>query len=76
MLAKNEENKVYEVYRMLPPGKHRYFYSVGTEVRVAKNQLQTSETLDKKERKEYIDTKPRELINDIWTKKKAEEDRL
>ena len=29
------EQKVYDVYRMMPPGPHRYFYSVGGKVKVA-----------------------------------------
>jgi len=29
-------HKVYDVTRMLPPGTHRYFYSVDGKVKVAK----------------------------------------
>jgi len=37
MLACEDNEKVYECYRMLPPGKHKYYYSIGGDIRVAKD---------------------------------------
>ena len=34
----DDEPKFYEVYRMLPPGQHKYFYSVGTTLQIARDQ--------------------------------------
>ena len=33
-----EDPKVYEVHRMIPPGTHKYFYTIGGIVSVAKDQ--------------------------------------
>ena len=38
MLPSEDNPKVYEVARMLPPGTHRYFYSKLGEVCIAKDQ--------------------------------------
>lgn len=47
-------HKVYDVVRMLPPGPHRYFYSVDGKVKVAKEQHKTTKK-DKKEKKIFLD---------------------
>lgn len=41
------EQKVYDVYRMMPPGPHRYFYSVGGKVKVAQDQDKTTSQVKK-----------------------------
>ena len=38
MLPQTRNENVYEVYRMLPPGSHKYFFTVAGQVRVAKDQ--------------------------------------
>ena len=35
MLPDEIDSHVYIVYRMLPPGNHRYFYSVANKLTVA-----------------------------------------
>ena len=40
---------------MLPPGPHRYFYSVDGQPRVAKEQHKTTKK-DKREKKLFLDT--------------------
>jgi len=45
---------VYEVYRMLPPGEHRYFFSVDGTPSVAKEQRRAKQA-KKKEKKLYLD---------------------
>ena len=37
MLPQKKNEKVYEVYRMLPPGTHKYFFTVANEIKVAKD---------------------------------------
>ena len=47
MMLPDENNpNLYEIWRMLPPGKHKYFYSVGNSIQVAKDQPQ-GDGLDK-----------------------------
>jgi hypothetical protein len=41
LMTANDNENVYEVYRMLPPGPHRYFYSIDGKVVVAKDQHTT-----------------------------------
>jgi len=33
----DEHHKLYEVFRMLPPGTHKYFYTKGVQIVVAKD---------------------------------------
>lgn len=41
LLLPSKENKsIYEVYRMLPPGSHKYYFSVGNQVVIAKDHIQ------------------------------------
>ena len=54
LMTTEADEKVYEIYRMLPPGSHRYFYSVDGKVSVAKDQNQTSKK-EKKEKKLFLD---------------------
>ena len=35
MMQDEEDESVYEVYRMLPPGPHRYYYTVDHKVKIA-----------------------------------------
>jgi hypothetical protein len=35
MLPSKTNSNVYECYRMLPPGAHRYYFTVGKELKVA-----------------------------------------
>lgn len=42
MLRANTSDYVYEVYRMLPPGAHSYYFSINGEPVLAKEQLQKS----------------------------------
>jgi hypothetical protein len=37
LLPTEDDPKVFEVYRRLPPGNHRYFFTVGGEVTIAKD---------------------------------------
>ena len=46
MLPDEDNPNLYEIWRMLPPGKHKYFYSVGNSIQVAKDQPQ-GDGLDK-----------------------------
>jgi hypothetical protein len=39
MLPSKENKKVYECIRMLPPGNHRYYFTVGGDVRTAQDQV-------------------------------------
>ena len=56
MLPQKRNEKVYELYRMLPPGKHKYFFTVGREIRVAKDQPQDQvQYSDKKVKKPILD---------------------
>lgn len=54
MMAGATNEKEYEVYRMLPPGPHRYFYSIDGKVSVAKDQ-ETTTKKEKHEKKLYLD---------------------
>lgn len=36
MVRANDSDQVHEVYRMLPPGEHRYFFSIDGQPIVAK----------------------------------------
>ena len=56
MLPQKRNDKVYEIYRMLPPGKHKYFFTVGRDIKVAKDQPQTTnDPTDKKAKKPILD---------------------
>ena len=54
MMPQDDNPKEYEVYRMLPPGAHRYFFSIDGKVKVAKDQQKTRKQ-DKKEKKLFLD---------------------
>jgi len=42
MIPKENDQRVYHCYRMLPPGTHQYFFTVGTEIIVALDQQKTN----------------------------------
>jgi hypothetical protein len=37
LLPQSKNPKVFEVYRRLPPGNHRYYFTVGNEIKMAKD---------------------------------------
>lgn len=47
MMVDEANERVYEVYRMLPPGPHRYFFTIDNKLKIAQEQ----ETTSKKEEK-------------------------
>ena len=47
LMMQGDNEKVYEVYRMLPPGDHRYFFSVDGSPVVARDQKKTKEKKEK-----------------------------
>ena len=55
MMQVSADELVYEVYRMLPPGPHRYFYSCDGKVSVAKDQPKTTRK-DKRPKQLQLDT--------------------
>ena len=57
LMMRSEESgheHLWEVFRMLPPGPHRYFFSVDGQVKVARDHVRTHKK-DKKEKKLYLD---------------------
>jgi len=54
MTASDNNESIYEVYRMLPPGPHRYFYSIDGKVVVAKDQ-HTTKKKEKHQKKLMLD---------------------
>ena len=68
MLPSKGEPKVYEVYRMLPPGQHKYFYSIGGNIKVAKNQPQAHGYDKNLEKPKHLDLTKRVLPGDSTKK--------
>ena len=61
----DDEPKFYEVYRMLPPGQHKYFYSVGTTLQVARDQPQGDGAEKNLVKPQYLDMKRSLLPSEI-----------
>ena len=55
MMQRSEGEMVYEVYRMLPPGPHRYFFSCDGVVSVAKDHPMTTRK-EKRPKVDQLDT--------------------
>ena len=64
MLPASDDEGLYEVYRMLPPGSHKYFFTRAGEVKVAKDQQRT-EKPPAKQKKMYLDLSKACLPGDI-----------
>ena len=54
-MMKAESEECFEINRMLPPGPHRYFFSIDDEPIVAKDQEHTLEKIERNERRANID---------------------
>ena len=61
LMMKSESGREYEVYRMLPPGSHQYFFSINGEPCVAKDQNLTSKKNEKKPKKVMLDLEKLEI---------------
>ena len=55
MMKSENGGREYEVYRMLPPGSHRYFFSIDGEPVVAQEQTRTDSMEQKPEKKLLLD---------------------
>ena len=69
MMPDENNPKLYELWRMLPPGKHKYFYSVGNIIQVAKDQPQGDGTDKNLQKPEFLDLTRLELPGDIAAKR-------
>lgn len=66
LLLPTEDNpKVFEVYRRLPPGNHRYFFTVGGEVKIAKDHRAVVNDGIKRPRRELLQIKSEFDIDEI-----------
>ena len=69
LLLPTEDNpKVFEVFRRLPPGNHRYFFTVGGEVTIAKDHQSVVFDGMKRPKRELIQIKSKlEIVEIIAT---------
>lgn len=61
MKPEDGPGKEYEIYRMLPPGSHRYFFSIDGAPKVAQEQKRTEKKVEKKEKKLLLDLNKLEI---------------
>lgn len=54
MMKADATSQVYEVHRMLPPGNHRYFFSVDGQPSIAKEQKRTEHSKSKQRDKKLM----------------------
>ena len=61
MMKASETGFEYDLYRMLPPGAHRYFFSIGGEPCTAQDQNRTKKKKEKKSKKLILDMSKLEI---------------